>query len=378
MNAQAAFELLKQTFTEWNEDKAPRLAAALSYFTVFSIAPLLMVVIGIVGYVYGQYQQNGQQEVTNQITRQIAAVAGQQAAEFIQGMVQSASKPRDSMWATAIGIVTSLFGAMGVFTQLQDALNTIWEVQPDPKLSFLDKAKARFTPFVMIIGIAFLLLSSLVVSAVISALGHWMSGVLPLPSFVLQSINFVVGFAIITILFAAIFKFLPDVEIQWHDVWIGAAATALLFMVGQIGLSLYVGKVAADSAYGAAGSLVAVLLWVYWTSQILFFGAELTQVYANKYGSRLQPSKGAVFVTEEARAQQGLTRDPNSSVPRRDSHKESEQPRTRNLLAETRREEDQQTAAKANVQNETMRDVGAIFAGVGIVLILKNLFSRNK
>jgi membrane protein len=194
---------------------------------------------------------------------------------------------------------------------------------------------------------------------------------------VLLGINFVVGFAIITILFAAIFKFLPDVEIQWHDVWIGAAATALLFMIGQLGLSLYVGKVAADSTYGAAGSLVAVLLWVYWTSQILFFGAELTQVYANKYGSHLKPAEGAIFVTEEARAQQGLTRNVNSNAPDQAARKNSDKPDTRNLLAEKRREEDHKTALKTNAQNETMRDVGAVFAGLGLVLILKKLFSRK-
>jgi membrane protein len=371
MNAQSAFELLKQTFSEWSEDKAPRLAAALSYFTVFSIAPLLVIVIAIVGLVYGQ------KATTDQISNQISGVVGAQAAQFIEGMVQSASKPRDSIFATIIGFVTLLFGAMGVFTQLQDALNTIWEVQPDPKLSFLDKVKARFMPFVMLIGIAFLLLSSLAVSAAISALGHWMGGVLPLPEFVLQAINIVLGFAVTTVMFAAIFKFLPDVKIQWHDVWIGAAATALLFMIGQIGLSLYVGKVAADSTYGAAGSLVAVLLWVYWTSQILFFGAELTQVYANRYGSHLKPAPGAIPLTEEARAQQGLTRSANSGAPDKVAAKDSDKPDTRNLLAEKRREQDEEMARKINAQNETMRDVGAVFAGLGLVLILKNLFSRK-
>jgi membrane protein len=372
MNAQSAFELLKQTFSEWSEDKAPRLAAALSYFTVFSIAPLLVIVISIVGLVYGQ------KETTDQISNQISGVVGAQAAQFIEGMVQSASKPRDSIFATIIGFVTLLFGAMGVFGQLQDALNTIWEVQPDPNLSLLDKIKARFSPFLMLIGIAFLLLCSLALSAGIAAAGEWMSGVLPLPEFVLQAINIVLGFVVITVMFAAIFKFLPDVKIQWRDVWMGAAATALLFMIGQIGLSLYVGKVAADSTYGAAGSLVAVLLWVYWTSQILFFGAELTQVYANKYGSRLEPAEGAIFVTEEARAQQGLTRSANSGARTKNSGEEDPgKPGTRNLLAEKRHEQDEVAAHKTNAQNETMRDIGAVFAGLGLVLILKNLFSRK-
>lgn len=368
MNAKALFELLKLAFADWNEDKAPRLAAALSYFTVFSIAPLLVIVISIVGLVYGQ------KETADQISNQISGVVGQQAAEFIESMVQSASKPRDSIVATVIGFVTLLFGAMGVFGQLQDALNTIWEVQPDPNLSLLDKIKARFSPFVMLIGIAFLLLCSLALSAGIAAAGEWMSGVLPLPEFVLHALNIGLGFVVITVMFAAIFKFLPDVKIQWHDVWVGAAFTAFLFMIGQIGLSLYVGKVAADSTYGAAGSLVAVLLWVFWTSQILFFGAELTQVYASKYGSRLEPAEGAIPMTEEARAQQGMTR---NSKSQKNSAQSADQPTTRNLLAEVRRENDHKTAVKKNGQAEMMEDVGAILAGVGVVLILKNLFSRK-
>jgi membrane protein len=372
MNAQSLLELLKLAFADWNEDKAPRLAAALSYFTVFSIAPLLVIIISIIGLVYGQ------KETTDQISNQISGVVGEQAAEFIESMVQSASKPRDSIVATVIGFVTLLFGAMGVFGQLQDALNTIWEVQPDPNLSLLDKIKARFSPFVMLLGIAFLLLCSLALSAGIAAAGEWMGGVLPLPEFVLQALNIGLGFCVITVMFAAIFKFLPDVEIRWHDVWIGAAFTAFLFLVGQIGLSLYVGKVAADSTYGAAGSLVAVLLWVFWTSQILFFGAELTQVYANKYGSHLRPAEDAVPMTEQARAQQGLTRDSQSHPTAiNNSGEKNEAPTYRNLLAETRREEDFKTARRKNAQSEMLEDVGAILAGLGIVLILKNLFSRK-
>lgn len=372
MNFKIAFELLKQTFQEWNEDKAPRLGAALAYYTVFSIAPLLVILIAIAGIFFGDEAASGQ------IAHQIDQVVGAQAAQFIQQMIESARKPSDSIVATIIGVGTLLLGAMGVFGQLQDALNTIWEVQPKPGQGFLATIKARLTPFVMVIGVAFLLLSSLAVSAAIAALGTWMENSLPLPAFVLQIINFTIGFFIVTLMFALIFKVLPDAQIQWHDVWIGAAMTTVLFLLGQIGLGWYVGKVSAQSSYGAAGSLVAVLMWVYWTSQILFFGAEFTQVYANKFGSKILPSPNAVPVTAQTRAQQGLSaRDSKvESTPDKDT------PGYRNLLAQARKDEDFDTARQENkkrsAQSELVEDVGAILAGVGIILILKRFFGREE
>lgn len=369
MNAKAVFELFKQTYSDWNEDKAPRLGAALAYYTVFSIAPLLVVLISVAGIFFGEQAARGE------ISAEIARVVGPQAAEFIEAMVQGARKPSSSIIASVVGLVTLLGSAMGVFGQLQDALNTIWEVQPKPDLSFAEKLKARLTPFMMIIGVSFLLLSSLVVSAAISALGAWMKSWLPAPEIVLQAVNLVIGVGIITLLFALIFKVLPDVQIEWRDVWIGAALTALLFVIGQFGLAWYVGKTAAESTYGAAGSLVAVLLWVYWTSQILFFGAEFTQVYANKYGSKIVPSPHAVPVTEEVRAQQGLPAT---------KHANDQAPQPRNLLEETHREEAPQNAnaspdgALSHARNTMAEDLGAIFAGMGIVLILSRLFRRKE
>lgn len=387
MNAQKIFELLKLTYKDWNEDKAPRLGAALAYYTVFSIAPLLVIVISLVGIFFGDEAAKGE------ISAQISRVVGDEAAGFIETMIAGANKPGGgNIVATLIGFATLLMGAMGVFGQLQDALNTIWEVQPKPGRSFFQTVKDRLTPFVMIIGVAFLLLSSLAVSAGISAMGEWMESLLPLPAWVMQTINLAVGFVIITLLFAMIFKVLPDVEIQWRDVWIGAGMTTVLFMLGQLALSWYVSKTAASSTYGAAGSLVAVLLWVYWTSQILFFGAEFTQVYANKYGSHLKPAPNAIPVTAEARAQQGLSpRDSKLSddgAGDKSKSKPDNKPVTRNLLAEARREneggdgekqsEKNQNAQRDNAQRDFVEDVGTILAGVGIVMIFKRMFRREE
>ena len=375
MNFQIAFDLLKQTFQEWNEDKAPRLGAALAYYTVFSIAPLLVILIAIAGMFFGAEAARGQ------IAHQIDKVVGSQAAQFIEQMIESARKPSDSIFATVVGLGTLILGAMGVFGQLQDALNTIWEVQPKPGQGFTQTVKARLTPFVMVIGVAFLLLSSLAVSALIAAMGTWMESWLPLPSFILQAINLLIGFIIITLMFALIFKVLPDVQVQWHDVWIGAAMTTVLFMLGQLGLGWYVGKISAGSTYGAAGSLVAVLLWVYWTSQILFFGAEFTQVYANKFGSKILPSPNAIPVTAETRAQQGLSVR-SSKIVSTPNVGDDKAPEFRNILAAQRREQDYDVALHENqklrAKSELAEDVGAILAGVGIILILKRFFGRKE
>lgn len=372
MNAKTAFDLLKQTYTDWNEDKAPRLGAALAYYTVFSIAPLLVVLIAVAGIFFGEEAARGE------ISGEIARIVGPQAAQFIESMVEGARKPSSSIIASGVGLITLLFGAMGVFGQLQDALNTIWEVQPKPGRPFLETLKDRLTPFMMIVGVSFLLLTSLVASAAISALGNWMNSVLPLPSFILQAINLVLGFALITVMFALIFKVLPDVQIQWRDVWVGAALTAFLFLVGQLELAWYVGKTAASSTYGAAGSLVAVLLWVYWTSQILFFGAEFTQVYATKFGSRILPAPNAVPLTEEARAQQGMTREEDSARVAKEAEKEKA-PQYRNLREESRREEAHKAPVRrAAGSNETIEDIGAALTGLGLVLILSRLFRRKE
>jgi membrane protein len=232
-------------------------------------------------------------------------------------MVAAASNRQGgSIVATIIGVVTLLFGASGVFGELQDSLNTIWEVQPKPGLGFFATLKKRFFSFAMVLGVGFLLLVSLVISAALAALGGMLGGAQEDQSLIWKAINFAISFGVTTLLFALIYKILPDAKVQWRDVWIGAVVTALLFSIGKAALGWYLARPTTTSSYGAAGSFVALLLWVYYSAQILFLGAEFTQVYAKMYGSKIQPDEDAVPVTEEARAQQG--------IPRREQLEETE------------------------------------------------------
>lgn len=298
------FDLLKTTFNEWNEDKAPRLAAALAYYTAFSIAPLLVIVIAVVGLVYGQEAARGQ------IVQQIQNEVGRDTAEIIQTMIENANSEPAGIIATVIGIVTIIFGAAGFFGQLQDALNTIWEVQPKPNRGIKDVIRERFLSFTMVLGIGFLLLVSLVISAVLSSLHNFVIGLLPGAQLLTQILNFVLSFGVVTLLFAMIYRVLPDVDLAWKDVAIGAVITALLFTIGKFLLSLYLGNSGVASSYGVAGSFVVLLLWVYYSAQILLFGAEFTQVYARRHGSLyIQPTENAMPVTAEQRAQEGRPRE---------------------------------------------------------------------
>jgi membrane protein len=302
MNLKTIWELLKETFSDWSEDKASRLAASLAYYTIFSIAPLIIIVIAVAGLVFGR------EAVQGQIEGQLQGLVGEDGAGLIQEMVQGASNESTSVIATIIGVATLLFGATGVFGQLQDALNTIWEVEPKPGRGIMGIIKDRFISFSMILGVGFLLLVSLVLSAGLAALNEFMSGMFDSMAYMGEVINFVISFGVITLLFAMIYKILPDVEIAWSDVWIGAAVTALLFTLGKFLIGLYLGHSAVASSFGAAGALVVVLIWLYYSAQILFLGAEFTQVYAKRFGSQIKPAKDARPVTEEARAQQGLPR----------------------------------------------------------------------
>lgn len=277
----AFLRLLRDTFNEWNEDKAPRLAATLAYYTIFSIAPLLVIAIAIAGLVFGQEAARGQ------LDNQIQGLIGPVGADAVQEMIQSASKPSSGILATVIGLITLLFGASGVFAQLKDALNTIWDVPPAPNRGVRGILRGQFLSFTMMLGIGFLLLVSLVISAGLSAFGSFLGEMFPGLTFVMQIVNIVISFAVVTLLFAIMFKVLPDAAIAWSDVWFGAAFTALLFTIGKFLIGVYLGSGTVASAYGAAGSLVVLLLWVYYSAQILFFGAEFAQVYANQYGSRL-------------------------------------------------------------------------------------------
>ncbi len=272
-------DLFKLTFKEFGEDKAPRLGAALAYYTIFSIGPLLLIAIAMAGIFFGKEAAEGR------IAGELGKVFGPQMAEALQKMVAGAAKPSSGVIATIIGVITLLFGAAGVFGQLKEALNTIWNVEGKKSEGVMGFIRERFLSMAMVFGIGFLLLVTLVFDTMISAMGRSAQGVLPGGEAVMQIIQLVISFGLVTVLFAAIFRFLPEIDIEWRDVWFGAAFTAFLFVLGKFGLGLYLGKAAVGSSYGAAGSLVILLVWVYWSAQILFFGAEFTQVYARSHGS---------------------------------------------------------------------------------------------
>jgi membrane protein len=307
-------DLVRKTLTEWQEDKAPRLAAALAYYTAFSLAPILVIAIAVVGVVFDR------QAAREQVVRQINSLAGPQGAELVDSMLNAAQDMGENVLATVFGLLALIFGATGVFGQLQDALNTMWEVAPKPQKGITGFIKKRFFSFTMVVGVGFLLLVSLAISAALSALSEWSVGLLPGLEAVMQGINFVVSLLVITLLFALVFKYVPDAEIAWWDVWLGAGVTALLFTIGKLLIGLYLGNTDVTEGFGAAGALVVILLWVYYSAQISFFGAEFTQVYANAYGSRVVPDEDAVALSEEARLQQGMPREEQVRVAQRETH----------------------------------------------------------
>ncbi len=291
MKPKVIVKLLKETFKEWQQDKASRLAASLAYYTIFSLAPLLIIAIAITGAIFGEEAARGE------IVAQIQGLVGTEGAKAIETAIDNANKPDVSSIASLISLVVLLFGASGVFAQLQEALNAIWEVRAKPKRGIINFVRKRILSFSAVLGIGFLLLVSLIVSAALSALNNYLSNLIPGIDFLWQLLNFLISFGIITLLFALMYKFLPDVKINWRDVWMGATITALLFAIGKFALGLYLGRGSFGSTYGAAGSLVIILAWVYYAAQILFFGAEFTQVYAKRYGSKIVPDEHAVRVT---------------------------------------------------------------------------------
>ena len=302
MRFKIILRILKETYTGWSEHKDSRLAAALAYYTVFSLAPLLILVIAIAGTVLGEEAARGQ------VVDQLEQLVGTQGAEVIETVIAGAGKPGKAagMLASAISLGVLIFGATGVFIQLQDALNTIWEVAPRPERNLKTFIFSRFLSFGMVMGIAFMLLVSLVISAALAFLSDFLGRLAPGIGFIWSIVNICISFGVITLLFALMFKYLPDVKIKWGDVIIGAVITASLFTIGKYLIGLYLGTSTFSSAYGAAGSLVVLLFWIYYSAQIIFLGAEFTQVYARHYGSKIQPADYAVFVTEDARAQQGI------------------------------------------------------------------------
>ena len=281
---------MKEAATDWSHDKAPRLGAALAYYTVFSIVPLLILFIAIIGLVFGQ------EAAQSTILEQISTLIGERSAVIIKEMIQKADQPATGIVSSGIAVITLLLGAAGFFGQLKDALDTVWGVEPKEGRGIWGYIQDNLLSVVTVFGTGFLLLVSLIVSAALSALGKWFDHLLPLPEAILQGLNVLLSFLIITGLFALIFKVLPDAHIAWPDVWVGAAITSALFTVGKFGIGLYLGKSNVASGFGAAGSLVIVLVWVYYSTQILLYGAEFTQVYANRLGKRIQPTAEAHVV----------------------------------------------------------------------------------
>jgi membrane protein len=288
MNAKKILPLLKDTAKEWSDDNAMRLSAALSYYSIFSIAPLLLIVIGIAGKFFAN---NADAEL--KVVEYLGNVVGPQVAEAVKGILQSAKQ--NSNGATIVGFLTLLVGASTVFGQLKEALNTIWGVRPKPGLGIMNFIKQRLLSFGMVLVIGLLLLTSLIMTTAITALNGWLADRLGIPEFVSNLVGFILAFGVETLLFALIFKMLPDAKVEWRSVWIGAAATALLFEVGKLGLSYYLGGGGATSSFGAGAAVVLLLLWVFYASNILFFGAEFTQVYAHSRGHDIQPSSIAEF-----------------------------------------------------------------------------------
>jgi membrane protein len=284
-------ELLKSATKEWNEDKCPQLGAALAYYAVFSLAPLMLVLLGVFGSIYG-----GSEQAREKILEQLRYLIDPSGLKVIQEIGNNAAQPKAGILAAAIGILIALFGASGIFGQLQDALNTIWDVKPKPGQGIWGFIRARFLSFAMVAGVCFLLLVSLTVESLLRGLHNYLQSIVPGGHYLGLAVFYVFDLAIIVLLFAMIFRYLPDAKIAWRDVWTGAALTAILFLIGKFLLGLYLGSGAAGSAYGAASSLVTLLLWVFYSAQILLFGAEFTKVYANTYGSPVQPEEHAIRV----------------------------------------------------------------------------------
>jgi membrane protein len=303
MRAKSIWNLLKEAFSEWQKDNVSLWAAALAYYTAFSLAPLLVIAIAIAGAVFGEEAARGE------IVGQIQGLVGRQGSEAIQAMLQNAqNQAGGGIIATIIGIGALLFGASGVFGQLQEALNAIWRVQPKPGRGIKFFIQNRILSFAMVVVIGFLLLVSLILSAALAAFNSYFRYLLPSLAIAGPVINFLISFAVVTLLFALIYKVLPDVKIPWRYLWVGAIFTALLFNIGKFLIGVYLGSGSVTSTYSAAASLGIILLWVYYSAQILLFGAEFTKVYSRRFGaSKIKPTEDSVFVHQLNKSSRGET-----------------------------------------------------------------------
>lgn len=282
MNFKDVWDLVKKSVTSWIDDYAPSMGAALAYYTVFSIAPLLIIVIAVAGFVFGQ------EAVQGEIAAQLGGLIGEEGALAVQGLVESANEPKEGIIATVISVVLLVIGATTVFGELQDSLDRIWRVPaPAGSSGIWNLLRTRVLSFGMVLGLGFLLLVSLVASAGLAAFGTWFGGMFAGWEALLHVLNLVISFALVTGLFAMIYKIMPRARIAWRDVWVGAAVSALLFEIGKFAIGLYLGKSGVTSGFGAAGSLVVLLIWVYYSAQIFLLGAEFTWVYAREHGSKV-------------------------------------------------------------------------------------------
>jgi len=286
---------LKHTVQECIDDDVPRLSAALAYYAVFSLAPLLLISIAVAGSIFGADAVRG--ELDDELRRSL----GPSGAFAVQDMLAGARRPETNFWVSIAGIVMLLFGAAGVFGQLQAALNQVWDVKLKPGRSIRNMAKDRFVSFTMVLSTGFLLLTSMILTAVLHGVSEYANRILTLPATLWSAISGIGSFAVITLLFAAIFKVLPDVRLRWRHVWVGAMFTSALFVIGKTAMGWYLGREAIASSYGSAGSLALVLLWVYYSSIILLFGAEFTQVWAKAQGDNIKPNRHAMLVKTESR-----------------------------------------------------------------------------
>jgi membrane protein len=304
------WEVLKNSFQGFGDDKITKMSSSLAYYTIFSMAPLLIIIISLSGIFLGQDAAEGK------IYAQLTAFVGANTASQLQEMIKNASLSGKSVTAAVIGIATLVIGATTVFAQIQDSINFIWGLKPKPKRGWLKFLKNRFLSFSVIIGLGFLLLVSLSISALIDGFSNSLQAYFPKVTVVIfYIINLLITLAITTLIFGAIFKVLPDAKIKWKDVLVGSVVTAVLFMLGKFGISFYIGKSQVGSTYGAAGSLVILLLWVYYSAIILYFGAEFTKAFAVKYGSQIHPDDYAV-TTKVVEVESG-----NQSIQEKENNK---------------------------------------------------------
>jgi membrane protein len=285
----AAWDLLKTTGQNWMSDRAPKMAAALAYYTAFAVAPILLIAIAVAGLVFGQEAARGE------VVTQISGLVGKSGAETIQQILTRAWQPKTGILATVFAVLALLYSSSGVFGELQDSLDTIWKVRKKEGRGILGTLKDRFFSFSMVVGVGFLLVVSLVLSTALDALGDYLAGSNE-GSVLIRAVNFLISFAVVAAVFAAMFRVLPDARTRWRDVWIGAAMTSALFTLGKFLIGLYLGKTTVGQTYGAAGSFVIFMLWVNYSAQIVFFGAELTKTFADRFGTPPEPKENAVRI----------------------------------------------------------------------------------